>query len=122
MPSPGQPGEPKTLTLTIALNAALSDQADLEGYALVGILMPSAWTAASLTFQVAATSGGTFCDVYDDAGAEVTVSAAASRYIGLTTADALCLSAARFLKLRSGTTGTPVNQAAARTITLILKE
>jgi hypothetical protein len=121
MPAIGQPGEPKTVTVTIAIDASLSDEADLEGYTLVGIHMPAAWTAAGLSFQVATISGGTFCDAYDDAGTEVTVSAAASRYIGLTSADALCLSAARFLKVRSGTTGTPVNQAAARTITLVLK-
>jgi hypothetical protein len=121
MPAIGQPDEPTTLTLTIANGASLSDEADLEGRSLVGIYMPSAWTAANLTFQVAHTSGGTFQDAYDDAGSEVTVTAAASRYIGLTSADALCLSAARFLKVRSGTTGTPVNQAAERSIVLVLK-
>jgi hypothetical protein len=117
----GQPGEPTTKTVTIAESASLSAEVDLEGAALVGIHMPAAWTAANLTFQVAPTSGGTFYDAYDDGGTEINVTAAAQRYIGLLSDDALSLSAARFLKIRSGTTGTPVNQAAARTLTLVLK-
>ena len=110
----------KVLTATIANAASLSGEIDLEGFKLMALLMPGAWTAAALTFQASDVAGGTFLDVYDDAGTEVTATVAASRAIGL---DAILpeLAAIRFLKIRSGTTGTPVNQAAARTLTLVLK-
>lgn len=107
-------------TTTIANGASLSGEVDLEGYSLVGIIMPAAWTAADLTFQAATTTEGTFCDVYDNSGVEVSTDADASRAIG-TDGVALALAPFRFVKLRSGTTGTPVNQGAERTISLVLK-
>lgn len=113
-------GNLTTKTATIAINASLSGEVDLEGFTLVSIIMPAAWTAANLTFQASDVTGGTFQDVYDDQGVEVTVQAAASRSIGI---DLLAgaLAGFRFIKIRSGTTGTPVNQAAARTLTLAVK-
>jgi hypothetical protein len=118
----GRPGEPNVKTVTIASGASLSGAVDLEGYTLVGILMPAAWTAAALTFAVASTLAGTYADAYTDAGVEVSATVAASRYVGLRSDLAMALAAARFLKVRSGTTGTPVNQGDARILTLVLKE
>lgn len=107
---------------TIANNASLSDTIDLgctlEGQRIVQIVMPSAWTAANLTFQ-AGPSSATLANLYDDAGNEVTVTAAASRTIVLDNDTAKNLTNLRFVALRSGTSGTPVNQGAARTITVI---
>ena len=113
-------GNVTTKDVVIAINQSLSAEVDLEGFTLAAILMPSAWDAAGLTFQAADVTGGTFRDVYDDAGNEVAVSAAASRAIGI---DLLAgaVAALRFIKLRSGTTGVPVTQTAARTLTLVLK-
>jgi hypothetical protein len=102
------------IVATIANGAALSGAIDLDGYTLCGIQMPSAWTTANLTFQVSA-DGATYADVYSDSGGEYTVTAAASRYIVLNPAD---FAGMRFLKVRSGTTGTPVNQGGARTMLL----
>lgn len=113
-------GPTKVLPVTIASGASLSDIIDLGAHKLCAILMPAAWTAANLTFQAAISPRGTFTDVYDDAGVEVAVTAATSRCIGLD-ATASELAALRFIKLRSGTAGVPVNQGAARTIYLILK-
>ena len=107
-------------TAVIAIDTSLSAEVDLEGFRLAGIVMPAAWTAANLTFQVATATGGTFQDLYDDAGNEVTVTAAVSRSHGI---DLLAgvLAPWRFLKIRSGTSGVAVNQAAARTISLVCK-
>lgn len=102
---------------TIANGAALSGAVDLQGNTIVGIQMPSSWTAANLTFQGSA-DGTTYQDVYDTSGTEVVITAAASRCIVVNPAT---FQALRFLKIRSGTTGTPVNQGAARTISLIVK-
>jgi hypothetical protein len=100
---------------TIANGAALSDAVHLHGLALFALQMPASWTAADLTFQ-GSVDGTTYADVYDEAGDEVTVPAAAARFILLDPAKFLGL---QRLKIRSGTTGVPVNQGAARTIQVI---
>lgn len=109
------------LTATIANGASLSGEIDLGDHKILLIYMPAAWTAANLTFQVANVSGGTFQDLYDDGGVEVNVTAAVSRAIGIDL-NAGPLAGARFIKIRSGTTGTPVNQGAARSIVLVTKK
>jgi len=101
----------------IASGEALSGAIQLHGYRVSGIQMPSSWTTAALTFQ-GSVDGVTFNDIYDEAGVEFSVAAAASIYIGLD-AGALELSDIPYLKVRSGTTGTPVNQGAAREIKLV---
>jgi len=106
------------MNVTIANGESLSAAANLDRLALVGIVMPSGWTAADLTFQACETYDGTYVDIYDTGGNEVTVTTAASRWIAIAPQDFL---SARFLKVRSGGAGAAVNQAADRTITLILR-
>jgi hypothetical protein len=103
-------------TATIANGASLSDAVDLGGRKLVAIDMPSSWTAASLTFQ-ASVDGVTYDDLYDGA-TERTLVVAASRYLAQAIGDWVGV---RFLRIRSGTAGTPVNQGGARTITLVVQ-
>lgn len=104
--------------VVIANGQSLSAAIDLGTRRLVGIVIPAAWTAANLTFQ-AGPAADAIVDLYDGGGTEkaVTVGGAA-RFIALNPADWLGV---RHLKLRSGTTGVPVNQAAARTVKLILQ-
>jgi hypothetical protein len=115
------------ITVTIASGQSLSSQADIGPYRLAAIVMPAAWDAANLTFAVAAddeTQGGqqatTFQPLYNDAGTETSATAAASRVIGVDNV-AGALAACRYIKIRSGTVGVPVNQTATRTLTLLLK-
>lgn len=105
-----------TRTATIANGASLSDAVQLDGSALVGIVMPATWTAANLTIQ-ASHNDSTYNNVYDELGTEKTIVAAASRYISLNPAD---FAGSDSIKVRSGTAGTPVNQAAARSVILVL--
>jgi hypothetical protein len=105
-----------TLKATIASGAALSDGHKMYGGDLVGIQMPSAWTTANLTLQ-ASVDGSTYQNVEDDGGTEVTITAQASVFIGL---DPKLLEGATHLKIRSGTSGTAVNQAAERVIDFVL--
>lgn len=107
-------------TATIASGAALSGAIDLGGADDFAIVMPSAWTTANLSFQGSDSLTGTYADLYTDGGNEVVVSAAASRVISLANVRQF-LGGVRFLKIRSGTTGTPVNQAAERSLTILLK-
>lgn len=105
-----------TVDASIANGASLSTAIDLEGSSVIAIQMPAAWDAANLTFQ-GSHDGTTYADLYDSSG-EFAVTAAASRFIVV---DPIKLLSARFLKVRSGTTGVPVNQTAARTIVLVVK-
>lgn len=108
----------QTSTLEVAIGAAasLSAEIHLAGQRLFAIVVPAGWDAADITFQ-GAVSGGTFFDVYDEDDAEVVVEAAASRYILLNPAKFIGL---QRLKIRSGTTGAPVNQTDAVTLALVL--
>lgn len=106
-------------TLTTAADG-LSSVVDLQAYTLMGIIMPSTWATAGITFKVSESSGGTFYDLYDDAGNEVSASAANGRSVSLDSI-ALKLAPFRYIKMRSGTTATPVAQSTNVTITLLVK-
>lgn len=84
---------------------------------LVGIIMPASWSAASLTFQ-ASNDNSTFTNLYNAAGTEVTATVSAARWVAIDPAD---FAGVAYLKVRSGTSGTPVNQGADRTITLVFR-
>ena len=109
---------------TIANGAALSGAVDLgsviPGNEIVGLVMPIAWTAAAMTFQGSA-DGTNFYDLYNDAGTELNFTVGASQAIGLRQDARAILGRWRHIKVRSGTTGTPMNQGAERVITLIVK-
>ena len=100
--------------VVIANGTSDSNAVDVSERVAVGILMPSSWTAASLTFR-ASVDGVNFFPVYDAAGVELVVTAAAGTYI-VVAPDAT--RALRYLKIRSGTNGAAVNQGAARTLKL----
>lgn len=114
---PDDSGRLEYRTATIAINASLSDAIGSRGLLLAGIIMPSAWTAANLTFQVSH-DDTTYNNVYDSSGVEKQVTASASRYIILDPSE---WSGAQFIKVRSGTSGSAVTQAAARSVILAFR-
>lgn len=89
----------------------------VDNVCLVGIVMPAGWTAAALTFQGSA-DGSAFANMYDNNGAEVTIQAAASRYIVV---PPLSLVGLKSINVRSGTSGTPVTQGSAQTMTFVFR-
>lgn len=105
-----------TKTITIAEGASLSAVVDLEQLNIVGLLMPAEWTAADITFQ-ASPDNSTFGNVANSEGNEVKVIVAAGKFVGATLPE---LSGIRYLKIRSGTADSPVNQEAARSIKIVL--
>ena len=102
---------------TIANGGTLSDAVYLHGEVLVGIRMPAAWDAANLTFQVSM-DDVTYLNAYSQAGAEhvVTVTAV-STHIWVDPTD---FAGYRWLKVRSGTAGTPVEQSTGEDARLIV--
>jgi hypothetical protein len=106
------PAAPATLDAVIANGASLSAAVEIGKTWVTGLILPAAWTAASLTFQ-GSVDGTNFYNLYDTDGTEVTSQAAVDRFVRLDSAD---WSKFSHIKIRSGTSGTPVNQGAARTI------
>ena len=112
----------KTFTLS-AGNTGLSETIDLGSTTLFAIEMPDAWQAAAITFLASSTKNGTFKSVYDDSGTEVTIASAnisAGRFI-VPDSVAIKLAPFRYLKLRSGTAATPVNQTVDRQFSIVAK-
>lgn len=107
----------RQLVATIAASGSLSDAVTLREQTVVAIEMPAAWTAASITLQASA-DGSTFNNVYTSGGDEVEYTVAASRFIPLDPDD---MAGMRYVKIRSGTAATPVNQAAERNIKLVAR-
>lgn len=103
----------QTVEVTIASGSSLTDVINLGGNILAGVHMPASWTAANLTLQACDTADGTFLDIYDEDGIELTLTAAASRAISVDSRNTLPW---RFIKIRSGTAASAVNQTADRTL------
>jgi hypothetical protein len=118
----------------IPANQALSGMIDLGTHKLVAIEMPEAWAGgAVITFQAKAkvatddtlvagdANPEDWDDVYDDAGTEVSVTVAANRVVVIGTVTKAAIGALRYIRIRSGTSASPVNQNPARDLRLIVK-
>ena len=108
----------RTLQATIPINTALSNALSIDGDVLCEIQMPATWTTAHVTFQTSP-DGVNFQDLVDTSNAEVdlTVTQAKNRRVNPDLYHGIV-----YLRLRSGTTATPVNQAAARVLTLVFED
>lgn len=110
-----------TTTVTIANGASLSGAANLGGGRLCAIATDAAWDTNSVSFQVSA-DGVTYYDLYFDnalAGTEYAVTGVvASKFYALQPAQFL---AVNYVKVRSGTTGSAVNQNGDTVITLFVE-
>lgn len=101
---------------TIANGAALSATVELaDNEQVAAVIVPSSWTAANLTFQVSVDGGTTWSELHNASGA-VQVTGTAGAQLAVAEND---FRGARVLRVRSGTSGSPVNQGAARTLYLV---
>ena len=108
-------------TATIANGTSVSGSIDLTSTALLGFIAPSAWTAAALNIEVS--PDGT---TWPTAGAFDEFGSAIGQWSALTAGaaykvDPLAMLPWRYVRLRSGTSGTPVNQAADRAFSIITR-
>jgi len=108
-------------TVTIAINTSLSGATYIGDGDLVGIMMPAGWTSAGITFQ-SSYDGVTYQNLWDAAGNEITVSSSSAVASQNITIDSDQFDGCVWIKFRSGTGASPVNQAAARTITLLVRK
>ena len=105
---------------TIAAGASLSGPVSLGALTLVGISMPATWTPAPLTFQVSP-DGSTWQELYDGAGNEVTIFAAAGQFIIPLLDPSYLWRGVNLLQVRSGTLAAPVNQVAAAVVNIVTR-
>lgn len=102
------------LTATIANGATNGiGEIELSGRHVVGLAMPSAWTAADIAFDISMDGGSTWLPIHDKDGAEIKLTVAASRYVAIPPA---LLPGMGRMRLRSSQA-----QGADRTLTLIVR-
>jgi len=113
--------QPVSTTVTIAAGASLSGAVNLAACTPIRIIAGAAasgWTTANLTFQVSH-DGATYGNFRDQYGTEISATVVtAGDVIQL---DGGTFTSMRYIKVRSGTTGTPVNQASDQVVTIICK-
>jgi hypothetical protein len=108
---------PAILPVTITNGTSLSTAAQIGVAQLVGIELPT-MTSAALSFQ-ASSDGVTWRELFNSDGTTATSVAASTgdRFVQAPAA----LAGVPWVKVRSGTSGSPVNQGADRTINVIAK-
>lgn len=108
-------------SIKIMNGQSVSQSLDVSGQCLTGVIMPSAWTTAALTVEVSA-DGATWVGVVYNSDLiqcnSVAVPAVSTAY----SFDLAGMLPYRFIRLRSGTTASAVNQDADRTLTVCLRE
>jgi len=97
-----------------AAGASLSPAIDLGALRITAIQFPAGWEGSDVSFQASA-DGATFEDLYNQYGNEVFCKAG-QRYVAL---DPATFASVRWLKIRSGLSGSEVPQSAARTLLVI---
>lgn len=106
------------MTVTIPANGNLAEVVNTQGQALVGILMPAAWTAAKIGYDVSI-DGVTFRTAYDNGGNYEQSTAEASAFICIPQSDTIF---APYIRIKSvDATNVAVNQVAAAAITLVFR-
>lgn len=119
-------GNPQNLiaqSVTIVSGASVSEMISAQGLALVGVVMPAAWTAAAIGFKACLT--GNIADlqtVYDAGGNPEGAVAAAVQgtTIAFPSSDALFFPFLQIVSVTAGT-ATGVNQDADRTLILLFR-
>ena len=99
----------------------MSSPCSLGALTLVGISMPAVWTAAALTFQVSPDGGTTWQELYDGAGNEVTIFAAAGQFVIPLLDPSYLWRGVNMVQVRSETAGSPVNQVAAAVVNIVTR-
>ena len=110
-------------TFDISEDANASIAIDLGGGRLIGIIMAGTWTAAGLFLKASDRLGGTYRDVFDSASSALVLVATPliNQHIGLLPAIKEVANCARFIKLGSGVVATEVQQAADRTVLVMVE-
>jgi hypothetical protein len=91
----------------------------LGAWTLIAISMPATtWTTAALTFQASPDGGTTWQEATSSSGTGLSYTATQSAFILI---DPSTLLGMNCIKVRSGTSGSPVTQSAGAVISLLVR-
>lgn len=105
---------------TIKAGQSLSDVIQLDRASLIGFIAPGTWTAAQLTIEASVDGQVWPTALYEPAGNLVGQYATFAAGAGYAL-DPVAFLGYRYFRVRSGTAGSPVAQAADTTITLMAR-
>ena len=109
------------VTITIPSGApGLSGAVEVGVSKYMAIVMPGTWVAAVLTFQGSHDGGNTYTNVSTSTG-ELTFATSAAVADVMLPLPMETIGAYSYIKVRSGTAASPVNQTAERTLYLARK-
>lgn len=112
----------------ISAGTSLSLPFSLDGGRIVGLLIPSTWATAVITLSVVPIMGTSFHNLYDQGGAEYTFSAVPSGFMAVgqpvsyDVGVSQALDYLQSIRLRSGTSLSPVNQSAEQIIGVLMRD
>ena len=111
---------PQEVTFAASADTSSAVALDAGRRQLVGLQMPAAWTAAGLAFEVSA-DGVTYVPLHWSGGLyEIDAAGGADASMGVSLEPA-AFAGWPFVRVVSGTTATPVTQAAARTLLAVTR-
>jgi len=110
---------PVVQSATIAAAASLSGAIALSSAFPVGLLVPTGWTAANITFQGSIDGGTTYSSARTSGGSEVTVNVTTAGDIY--SLNPLDFASYTHIKIRSGIAATPVTQAASVSLSFVTR-
>jgi hypothetical protein len=114
--------EVDVITAAIAAGTSLSAEVDIGNKSLVGLLVPTNWTTAGLSFQVSPDGGTTWGELTTVAGTPYAIGSVTGGTLAYYVAiDPTTLVGAMAFKIRSGTQAAPVNQTNLVTLQLITR-
>src|SRR5207249_5397259 len=100
-----------------------SDAKDIGGWEPVALQFVLPWTTADITFLAAEKFDGTYLPVYGPSAVEAKITTGTNAKVIMFTPGTIGdLDGLRYLKLRSGTEASPVNQAGDRTVNMIVRQ
>lgn len=105
-------------SVIIASGASLSNAASVSSNVLLAVIVDG-WTAAGMSFQ-GSVDGVSFYDLYTSSGSLVGVSPVAGASVQ--TQDPLAFVPWTYIKAKSQSGGSAVNQTASRTVTFVFSE
>ena len=119
---PYSPRTTAVIQTTILNGAAISGVIQMTDFAMGSVILPAAWTAASIAFKVCDTFGGTYVPLRTSAGAIVEITGPATGAAAAYPLPAELLPC-QYFKIWSAAAGagTDTNQGADRAITVMLK-
>jgi hypothetical protein len=111
---------PRTIVNAVIPNGdSVSNALEFNNSGMVGFVAPAAWTAAALNIEVSVdNTNWVTAGIFDSASAAIGTWSSVTAGAGYTV-DIVNMLPWRFIRLRSGTAGIPVNQGAARTFNVI---